>query len=107
MGSFKMTMWADNIKFVKDIIDGKYQKIDSAAAEMNENAETLLKDPSCQKSREHFLSAMRVLELVQIGEIEMLLETITGDLHGKERDMLLSESKEKIATREKALTRAN
>ena len=90
-------MWADNIKFVKDIIDGKYQKIDSAANEaskntisvfkhktpinpkqMNENAETLLKDPNCQKSREHFLSAMRVLELVQIGEIEMLLETITG-----------------------------
>ena len=29
-----MTMWADNIKFVKDIIDGKYQKIDSAAAEV-------------------------------------------------------------------------
>ena len=87
-------MWADNIKFVKDIIDGKYQKIDSAANEaskdkslhpchihpkqMNENAETLLKDPNCQKSREHFLSARRVLELVQIGEIEMLLETITG-----------------------------
>ena len=46
--------------------------------QMNDNAESLLKDPSCQKSREHFLSAMRVLELVQIGEIEMLLETITG-----------------------------
>ena len=29
-----MTMWADNIKFVKDIIDGKYQKIDSAANEV-------------------------------------------------------------------------
>ena len=29
-----MTMWADNIKFVKDIIDGKYQKIDAAAAEV-------------------------------------------------------------------------
>ena len=29
-----MTMWADNIKFVKDIIDGKYQKIESAAAEV-------------------------------------------------------------------------
>ena len=28
-------MWADNIKFVKDIIDGKYQKIDSAAAEVS------------------------------------------------------------------------
>ena len=94
----KMTMWADNIKFVKDIIDGKYQKIDSAAAEvwthlskhwwqhaflrqMNDNAESLLKDPACQKSREHFLSAMRVLELVQIGEIEMLLDTITGVRH--------------------------
>ena len=29
-----MTMWADNIKFVKDIIDSKYQKIDAAAAEV-------------------------------------------------------------------------
>ena len=28
-------MWADNIKFVKDIIDGKYQKIDAAAAEVS------------------------------------------------------------------------
>ena len=46
--------------------------------QMNENADSLLKDPACQKSREHFLSAMRVLELVQIGEIEMLLDTITG-----------------------------
>ena len=31
-----MTMWADNIKFVKDIIDSKYQKIDAAAAEVKE-----------------------------------------------------------------------
>ena len=29
-----MAMWADNVKFVKDIIDSKYQKIDSAAAEV-------------------------------------------------------------------------
>ena len=29
-----MTMWADNVKFVKDIIDSKYQKIDAAAAEV-------------------------------------------------------------------------
>ena len=29
-----MTMWADNIKFVKDIIDSKYQKIDQAASEV-------------------------------------------------------------------------
>ena len=32
-----MTMWADNIKFVKDIIDSKYQKIDAAAAEVRKN----------------------------------------------------------------------
>ena len=92
---------------------------------MTENAESLLKDPKCQKSKEHFTSALRVLELVQIGEIEMLLDTIIGvgirlrtnlqnwktylfhqDLHGKEKEMLLNESKEKIATREKALARA-
>ena len=90
-----MTMWADNIKFVKDIIDSKYQKIDAASAEvrkmksiklksksasyqMTENAEALLKDPSCSKSKEHFTSAVRVLELVQTNEIEMLLETIIG-----------------------------
>merc|ERR1719325_29308 len=42
------------------------------------------------------MSALRVLELVQIAEIEMLLDTIIGDLHGKE----------KIATREKALAKA-
>ena len=45
---------------------------------MNENAESLLKDPKCQKSKEHFMSALRVLELVQIAEIEMLLDTIVG-----------------------------
>ena len=29
-----MTMWADNVKFVKDILDSKYQKIDSAVLEV-------------------------------------------------------------------------
>ena len=29
-------MWADNVKFVKDIIDSKYQKIDAATAEVGE-----------------------------------------------------------------------
>ena len=47
-------------------------------SQMNENAESLLKDPKCQKSKEHFMSALRVLELVQIAEIEMLLDTIIG-----------------------------
>ena len=30
-----MAMWADNVKFVKDIVDSKYNKIDQAAAEVN------------------------------------------------------------------------
>ena len=46
--------------------------------QMTENADALLKDPACQKSKDHFTSAVRVLELVQISEIEMLLETIIG-----------------------------
>ena len=33
--SLKMTMWADNVKFVKDILDSKYQKIDSAVLEVS------------------------------------------------------------------------
>ena len=30
-----MAMWADNVKFVKDIIDSKYQKIDTAITEVS------------------------------------------------------------------------
>ena len=30
-----MTMWADNLKFVKDIIDTKYNKIEVAVAEVS------------------------------------------------------------------------
>ena len=45
---------------------------------MNESADSLLKDPACQKSKEHFSSALRVLELVQTQEIEMVLDTIIG-----------------------------
>ena len=40
-----MAMWADNVKFVKDIIDTKYNKIDAAIVEVTavcneENVET-------------------------------------------------------------------
>ena len=85
-----MTMWADNIKFVKDIIDSKYSKIDHAVAEVGredvlvisdhfkiaESSEALLKDANCAKSKEHFRFGLRTLELVQTLEIEKLLETI-------------------------------
>merc|ERR1711971_1365095 len=94
--NLKMTMWADNVKFVKDILDSKYQKIDSA----------LLEDVTCNKSKEHFLTAIRTLELMQTTEIEMLLETIISEMHGKEKEMLESEAKEKVAKRSTCLEKA-
>ena len=32
-----MTMWADNVKFVKDIVDSKYAKIETAAADVRQS----------------------------------------------------------------------
>merc|ERR1711994_126262 len=104
--NFKMTMWADNVKFVKDILDSKYQKIDSAVLEFTESSEALQKDVNCNKSKEHFLTAIRTLELMQTTEIEMLLETIISEMSGKEKDMLEKEAKEKVAKRSTCLEKA-
>merc|ERR1711944_316208 len=93
--SLKMTMWADNVKFVKDILASKYQKIDSAVLEFTESSEALQKDVNCNKSKEHFLTAIRTLELMQTTEIEMLLETIISEMHGKEKEMLESEPRKR------------
>merc|ERR1712062_97244 len=102
-----MTMWADNVKFVKDILDSKYQKIDSAVLEFTESSEALQKDVTCNKSKEHFLTAIRALELMQqTTEIEMLLETIISEMSGKEKDMLEKEAKEKVAKRSTCLEKA-
>merc|ERR1712243_190132 len=90
-----MTMWAD-----------KYQKIDSAVAEFTENADLLEKDASCNKSKEHFLGAVRTLELMQTNEIDMLLETIISELHGKEKELLENEAKQKIESRRATLEKA-
>merc|ERR1712105_101577 len=78
-----MGMWADNVKFVKDIVDSKYAKIEIAEA-----SEALAKDANCHKTKEHFSSAVRVLELIQTTEIETLLDTILSELSGKEKEML-------------------
>merc|ERR1712004_310511 len=91
--NFKMTMWADNVKFVKDILDSKYQKIDSAVHEFTESSEALQKDVTCNKSKEHFLTAIRTLELMQ-------------EMSGKEKDMLEKEAKEKVAKRSTCLEKA-
>ena len=34
-----MTYWADNIKFIKDILDSKYKKIEDAIADVSETSE--------------------------------------------------------------------
>lgn len=99
-------MWADNVKFVKDIVDGKYAKIDAAVAEITEHSEALVKDPTCHKSKEHFTAAVRVLELIQTAEIETLLDTILSELSGKEKEMLETEMKTKIANRDAGLEKA-
>jgi len=101
-----MAMWADNVKFVKDIIDSKYQKIDTAVAELNDSIEGLQKDASCHKSKEHLNSSLRTLELVQPAEIQTLMETIISELTGKEKEMLENEMKEKIGNRDSAIAKA-
>jgi len=98
-------MWADNIKFVKDILDGKYKKIDDAVAELTENAEILAKEPDSAKSREAIASSGRTLELMEPKEIEQLLSTILDDIHEKERETLESEAKGKLESRTNALAK--
>merc|ERR1712083_1071897 len=101
-----MAIWADNIKFVKEIIDNKYSKIDNAAAEVMESLETLQKDSNCSKSREHLRFGVRTLELITPEQIEKLLETIVSDMHGKEKESLEIEKKTKISKRDETLERA-
>merc|ERR1712183_936614 len=88
-----MAVWADNIKFVKDIIDSKFNKIDQAVAEVTESLETLKTDCKNGPAKEHFTFALRSLE------IEQLLETVLGDLHEKERDALEHQAAEKLQQR--------
>jgi len=101
-----MAMWADNVKFVKDIVDAKYAKIDQAVAEINDSYEVLSKDAKDHKSKEHFNQALRNLELIQTAEVETLLDTILSELHGKEKEMLENEMKEKFASRNAGLEKA-
>eukprot|EP00092_Neocalanus_flemingeri_P066630 GFUD01081198.1.p1 GENE.GFUD01081198.1~~GFUD01081198.1.p1 ORF type:complete len:118 (-),score=28.11 GFUD01081198.1:61-414(-) len=101
-----MTMWADNIKFVKDIIDSQYHKIDHAVAEIKETSEALLKNAKCRKSSERFIVALRSLELVQPSDIKQHLGTITSDLHEKEKEALETEAKTKLTNRTEALEKA-
>ena len=33
--TIKMTYWADNIKFIKDVLDSKYKKIEDSLADVS------------------------------------------------------------------------
>lgn len=97
-------MWADNIKFVMDIVHSKYKKIDDSVAELTENAEILLKENDNGKAKEVFLAAGRTLELMETKEIEQLLATVLDDLtNDKEKETLEAEVKAKIESRAAAL----
>merc|ERR1712062_9764 len=101
-----MAVWADNIKFVREIIESKFNKIDHSVAEINEGLEMLETDPSSNHGKEHFTFALRNLELVQPSEIEMLLETIMGDLHENERKALETIVTEKLSKRTETLEKS-
>merc|ERR1712001_102214 len=102
----KMAVWADNIKFVREIIETKFTKIDKSVAEIKEGVEMLENDPTSSHGKEHFTFALRNLELVQEAEIEMLLETIVGDLHENERKAIETMVNEKLAKRTETLEKS-
>merc|ERR1719510_2615681 len=81
-----MTYWADNIKFVKDLIDSKYKKIDDAISDMEEHVKTLNEKSDCKKSRDGFIEATRALELMNFDEVEGLAETMFKDMPEAERE---------------------
>merc|ERR1711899_386867 len=83
-----MAVWADNIKFVKDIIDTKFGKIDQAVQEIEECLSLLETDVKSSQAKEKYTFAPRSLKLMQPQEIEILVETILCDLHENERKSL-------------------
>ena len=48
--SLKMTMWADNVKFVKDIVDSKYAKIETAAADVRQSFKIQIQNTNTNKN---------------------------------------------------------
>merc|ERR1712223_220474 len=98
-----MAVWADNIKFVKDIIDTKFGKIDQAVQEIEEGLSLLETDVKSSQAKEKYTFALRSLKLMQPQEIEILVETILFDLHENERKSLETLATEKLAKRMEVL----
>merc|ERR1711953_618411 len=100
----KMTFWADNIKFIKDVLDSKYKKIEDNLAELQEHSAGLEKEPENKKLKDLFLDAARMVELINMDELHTLAETMFADMpeseKGKEQDRL----KEFEGKREQAMS---
>merc|ERR1712126_649510 len=70
--NFKMTFWADNIRFIKEVQDSKYQKIEEAIAKLTEQLEILTKEETDPKAREIFHEASRTLEMANPDDLQSL-----------------------------------
>merc|ERR1712223_1167144 len=118
-----MAVWADNIKFVKDIIDTKFGKIDQAVQEIEEGLSVLETEVKSSQAKEKYTFALRSLKLMQPQEIEILVETILcvstqlfstvtsnygifKDLHENERKSLETLATEKLAKRREVLQKS-
>merc|ERR1712165_631336 len=102
----RMAVWADNIKFVKDIIDTKFGKIDQAVQMIEEGLSLLETDVKSSQAKEKYTFALRSLKLMQPQEIEILVETILCDLHENERKSLETLATEKLAKRMEVLQKS-
>nr|XP_040567645.1 uncharacterized protein LOC121117315 [Lepeophtheirus salmonis] len=102
-----MTYWADNIKFIKDILDSKFKKIEDAIVELEEQESILSKEPEQKKAREHFIEAARTLELIDTNEMTSLAETMFKDMPDTERDKEIQRLDEIKSKYDKAITKIN
>lgn len=76
-----MTYWADNIRFIKEVQDSKYTKIEEAIDKLTEQLEILSKDETDPKAREIFHEASRTLEMASPDDLKTLGETMFEDMH--------------------------
>jgi len=104
----KMTFCADSNKFIKDLLDAKYKKIEDAISEMEENADVLLKDAegATGHQKERFVAAARSLELVETKEVDQLYETLIMDMHDKEKEQTEKDHKALLDKLAKAISKS-
>jgi len=99
-----MTFWADNIKFIKDVLDSKYKKIEDALADLQEHTDGLDKDPDNKKLKDLFIEAKRTVELINMDELNTLAETMFADMPESEKGKETERLKEITGKRTEAMT---